>query len=277
MERKVREIVMGQNAVDGAGVHLVRVLGKDTMEAFDPFLMLDSFDSRNPADYIKGFPLHPHRGIETITYLAQGEIVHTDSLGNSGVIENGGTQWMTAGSGILHEEMPQAAPRMLGLQVWLNLPQTEKMTEPKYFDIPSSDVITVKSEDYVVRLISGEFAGKQGARPHHLQAAVFHILIEPGKEIKIPTKKGETVFIFSLVGDVKIAGQSYREKSAILFGDGDFIKVGTREGEVAQVMFFQAPPLHEPIAWGGPIVMNTAEELQFAFTELRAGTFIKRS
>ncbi len=145
-ERRVVKVIQGQNAVDGAGVHLVRVLGGSTVVDFDPFLMLDSFDSTNPDDYIKGFPMHPHRGIETITYLASGRIIHTDSLGNSGTIEDGGTQWMTAGSGILHEEMPQPAQRMLGLQVWLNLPQNEKMTEPKYFDIPSKDVGVVAKE-----------------------------------------------------------------------------------------------------------------------------------
>lgn len=275
MERKVKKVVVGQNAIDGAGVHLVRVLGKATIEDFDPFLMLDSFDSKNPADYVKGFPMHPHRGIETITYLAQGEIVHTDSLGNSGVIRDGDTQWMTAGSGILHEEMPQKTGRMLGLQVWLNLPQAEKMTEPKYFDIPGSSVATFETEDYLVRIISGEFGGKQGVTPHHLQAAIFDILIKPGAKICIPTKHEETVFIFTLQGDVEIAEKQYKEKSAVLFTDGDYLELGAPQDHSARVMFFQAPPLKEEIAWGGPIVMNTQEELNLAFTELRNGTFIK--
>ena len=271
-ERRVVKVIQGQNAVDGAGVHLVRVLGGSTVVDFDPFLMLDSFDSTNPDDYIKGFPMHPHRGIETITYLASGR---TDSLGNSGTIEDGGTQWMTAGSGILHEEMPQPAQRMLGLQVWLNLPQNEKMTEPKYFDIPSKDVGVVAKEDYTVRIVSGEFDGREGVKPHHIQAWVFDVSLNPGAEIEIPTKPDETVFVFLLEGDVEILGDHYQEKSAILFGSGDHIKVRAKDQGESRFMFFQAAPLREPVAWGGPIVMNTRAELQLAFDELRAGTFLK--
>ena len=275
MERPVKKVVQGKNAVDGAGVNLVRVLGNSTVEDFDPFLMLDSFDSTNPADYVQGFPMHPHRGIETITYLASGKIIHTDSLGNSGVIEDGGTQWMTAGSGILHEEMPQPVQRMLGLQVWLNLPQTEKLTEPKYFDIPREDVVVVEKEDYTVRIVSGEFEGREGVKPHHIQAWVFDVRLNPGAEIKIPTKPEETVFIFLLEGDAEIVGDHYQEKSAILFGAGDHIKIRAKDRGESRFMFFQAAPLGEPVAWGGPIVMNTRAELQLAFDELRAGTFIK--
>ncbi|MCD8163839.1 MAG: pirin family protein [Synergistaceae bacterium] len=135
MERKIIKTVQGQMATDGAGVRLVRVLGHETVRDFDPFLMLDSFDSRNPDDYTAGFPFHPHRGIETITYLIEGEMEHQDSLGNRGTIHGGESQWMTAGSGIMHQEMPMAGPRMLGLQIWLNLPQEDKMTAPRYFDI----------------------------------------------------------------------------------------------------------------------------------------------
>lgn len=275
IERKVTKVVQGQPAIDGAGVHLVRVLGKETIQDFDPFLMLDSFDSTNSADYIRGFPMHPHRGIETITYLASGKIVHEDSLGNRGVIEAGGTQWMTAGSGILHEEMPQAAERMLGLQVWLNLPQDEKMTEPKYFDIVKEDVVVVEESGYKLRIVSGNFGGQKGVQPHHLQASIFDVSLEPGAEITIPTEKEETVFIFLLEGNGEILGDDYQEKSAILFGKGDIIRIKAKDEQPTRFLFFQAPPLSESIAWGGPIVMNTRAELQLAFDELREGTFIK--
>lgn len=275
-ERSVNIVVRGQNAVDGAGVHLVRVLSDANVEDFDPFLMLDSFDSHNPNDYIKGFPMHPHRGIETITYLVHGKIVHEDSLGNQGEIVDGGTQWMTAGSGILHEEMPQAAERMLGLQLWLNLPQVDKMTEPKYFDITSNDVVVVENESSTIRIVSGNFGNHQGVKSHHIRAIIYDVTVEASKEIKIPTVKDETVFIFLLEGDVLISGEQYQEKSAILFAEGDYIKVSARNQAGARFMFFQAPRLDEPIAWGGPIVMNTREELQQAFEDLRSGNFIKK-
>lgn len=273
-EKKVVRVVKGQKTVDGAGVNLVRVLGSNTVKDFDPFLMLDSFDSANPADYVKGFPLHPHRGIETITYLVQGEIIHKDSLGNKGVITDGGTQWMTAGSGILHEEMPQASQRMLGLQFWLNLPQKEKMTEPKYFDIRKEDTLEIVREDYALRIISGNWEGEEGVRPHHIQATVMEFLLKVGKKLLIPVKPGENSFIFLLEGDAAIAGDRYDEKSAILFGEGEAIAVSAAERPL-RFMFLQGPRLQEPVAWGGPIVMNTQQELQQAFADLRSGDFIK--
>ena len=273
-DKKVVRVVRGQRTVDGAGVNLVRVLGRETVEDFDPFLMLDSFDSRHPEDYVKGFPLHPHRGIETVTYLVQGEIIHKDSLGNAGVIRDGGTQWMTAGSGILHEEMPQASERMLGLQLWLNLPQREKMTEPKYFDIRKQDTREIQREDYALRIISGNWEGEEGARPHHIQATLMEFLLKEGKQLHIPAKSDENSFIFLLEGDAVIAGDRYQEKSAILFGDGDVVRVSTADKPV-RFVFAQGPRLREPVAWGGPIVMNTQQELPQAFADLRSGNFIK--
>ena len=273
-EKMVVRVVKGQRTVDGAGVNLVRVLGRNTIEDFDPFLMLDSFDSRNPADYVKGFPLHPHRGIETVTYLVKGEIIHQDSLGNKGVITDGGTQWMTAGSGIMHEEMPQASQHMLGLQLWLNLPQKEKMTEPKYFDIRKEDTLEIHREDYMLRIISGSWEGEEGVKPHHIQATVMEFLLKEGKELLIPAKPEENSFIFLLEGDAIIAGDRYDEKSAILFGGGDTIKVSAAKNPL-RFMFLQGPKLRESVAWGGPIVMNTQQELQQAFADLRTGDFIK--
>ena len=172
-ERKVMKKNQGRSAVDGAGVHLVRVLGHDTIYDFDPFLLLDSFDSYNPDDYIKGFPMHPHRGIETITYLVEGEIDHEDSLGNKGKILSGQSQWMTAGRGILHQEMPQATSRVLGLQFWLNLPQKEKMTVPKYFDITSDMISVIEEEGVVIRVIAGNYKDIYGVKSPHIDTTLY--------------------------------------------------------------------------------------------------------
>ena len=273
--RTIARVVTGKPAVDGAGVKLTRVLGGETIEDFDPFLMLDSFDSTNPADYLRGFPTHPHRGIETITYLVDGELAHEDSLGNKGLIIPGASQWMTAGSGILHQEMPQEAERMLGLQLWLNLPAAEKMTEPKYFDIRPEDVGVAENSCATVRVISGSYEGVNGAKPHHIQATLLDVSLKEGQSIEIPVKEDETVFIFSLLGDTMVTGEIFQEKTALLLKDGNQVEVSALPGETARFILASAPALHEPIAWGGPIVMNTREELQLAFDELRAGTFIK--
>lgn len=273
-KRKVINTVKGYRTTDGAGVSLVRVLGPATVEDFDPFLMLDSFDSTNPNDYIAGFPLHPHRGIETVTYLANGEMKHRDTLGNEGSIFSGDAQWMTAGSGILHEEMPQPSDRMLGLQLWINLPQKDKMTTPKYFDIKAKDMPIKDYGDYSVKVIAGEYEDLKGVDTYHLQANLYEIKLQKGKTIKIPTKIDEKVFIFTLLGECKIDGKVYDEKTAILFNQGDYIEV---EGATDDLIFtfYEAPILNEEVAWGGPIVMNTREELNMAFEELENGTFIK--
>ncbi|AFA46898.1 pirin family protein [Acetobacterium woodii] len=273
-ERKVTQVIQGMKAVDGAGVHLTRVLSHQTVKDFDPFLMLDSFDSENPQDYIKGFPMHPHRGIETVTYLVKGLIEHQDSLGNKGVIESGCSQWMTGGSGILHQEMPQACERMLGFQLWLNLPKSEKMTKPKYFEIRSENIPLYKGNGFSVGVISGAYESIKGAEPHHIQATILDVSVEAGQSVEIPTQKGETVFVFLIEGQAVVSGNLYQEKSALLFDEGDLIKVKANDKGLRFAMF-SAPPLHESVAWGGPIVMNTEAELRQAFAELEEGTFIK--
>lgn len=270
-------MVRGHPAVDGAGVHLVRVLGGRTVEDFDPFLMLDSFDSTDPEDYIKGFPLHPHRGIETITYLIEGKIEHADSLGNKGVILSGQSQWMTAGSGILHEEMPRASARMLGLQIWLNLPRREKMTEPAYFDITGDMIPAVDDGAAIVRVISGRYKAAQGVNPRHIDATLYDVGLQPGASIDLETKRGENVFVFLIVGDAVIDGKEIPEKTAVLFGEGDGIRVTATPEAPSRFIFFSGRPLDEPVAWGGPIVMNTDEELETAFAELESGQFIKHA
>lgn len=275
--RNVKRLVTGHPAVDGAGVHLVRVLGPRTVKDYDPFLMLDSFDSTDPADYVKGFPMHPHRGIETITYLVEGVIEHEDSLGNKGVIRSGQSQWMTAGSGILHQEMPKPAPRMLGLQIWLNLPAAEKMADPHYFDITADMIQTVQDGAAVVRVISGEYKGTAGVAPRHIPATLYDISLPQGVALSIATKPDENVFVFLLEGDAVIGGERIQAKTAVLFGPGDGIVLAAPADADARVVFFSGKPLGEPVAWGGPIVMNTDEELETAFGELERGTFIKHN
>ena len=177
MDRKIKKIVKGQHTVDGAGVHLVRVLGYRDTKEFDPFLMLDSFDSKNPNDYNKGFPFHPHRGIETITYLIEGSMEHEDSLGNKGTIHPGESQWMTAGSGIMHQEMPIASDRMLGVQIWLNLPQKDKMVKPEYFEIKQDMMGKINIPEGSVQVISGSYKGINGVAPHYHNATLYDIII----------------------------------------------------------------------------------------------------
>lgn len=274
-KRHVSTVVRGRPAIDGAGVHLNRVLGLANVKDFDPFLMLDSFDSTDPAQYLKGFPMHPHRGIETITYLIHGKIAHEDSLGNEGLISDGASQWMTAGSGILHQEMPQATERLLGFQLWLNLPTEEKMTAPKYFDINPEDIKVLEEPGRVIKVLAGRYGNAEGVRPHHLQASILDISLEAGADIDVPVKEDETVFLFLILGDAVIDDERYDEKSALLMKDGDTVQVQAPQDTPVRFVVVSGPPLGEPIAWGGPIVMNTREELEHAFWELRNGQFIK--
>ena len=276
--RSIRRIVTGKPATDGAGVKLVRVIGYNDTQDFDPFLMLDAFDSTNPEDYVKGFPWHPHRGIETITYLIRGDIAHGDSLGNKGRILDGECQWMTAGSGILHQEMPQASERMLGTQLWLNLPAKDKMTEPKYNDIVGENVPTVAEEGLNIRIISGNYKGTDGAfRGEYADALYLDAEMAPGAEWLLETDPEATLFIYIVqgAGFFGPSGEGVAEKHAVLFEKGNAFRAKASEAG-ARIFLMAAKPLGEPIAWGGPIVMNTREELDLAFRELQEGTFIKR-
>ena len=275
--RAIKKTVRGRATVDGAGVHLVRVLGSETVYDFDPFLMLDSFDSTNPPDYTKGFPMHPHRGIETITYLIEGEMSHEDSLGNKGLIRSGESQWMTAGSGIMHQEMPQASKRMLGAQIWLNLPANEKMVDPVYFDIKQSMIPVVTEGPITVRVISGTYKNANGVTPAHVKATLYDVSAEKGATAEIPGDPKENAFVFLIEGDAIVDGKLIREKTAVLFGDGDEIKVSATAEKPSRFIYFQGPKLNEEVAWARPIVMNTQKELEQTFQELRHGTFIKHS
>ncbi len=284
--RKLTEAVRGQNAVDGAGVRLRRVLGYRTIRDFDPFLMLDGFDSTDPEDYIKGFPWHPHRGIETVTYLLKGDIEHGDSLGNKGVIGDLQCQWMTAGSGIIHQEMPRAAERMLGCQLWVNLPKKDKMTRPAYRDIQQQDVAVVSEKDATIRVLSGNYKNNPGAvKGEYVKVQYLDVALEPDIIWSYAeTPNDQTLFLYlidgTLAADEALAG--FEEKACAMLmttlsGDSSaYDEVKVKAGpEGARFFLIAARPLHEPVAWGGPIVMNTQEELNLAFSELESRTFIK--
>ena len=294
MPRCVTMQVAGMPAVDGAGVHLVRVLGAQTIRDFDPFLMLDAFDSKNPADYTAGFPMHPHRGIETVTYLAEGRIEHEDSLGNKGAIVSGGCQWMTAGGGILHQEMPKPVPRMLGLQLWVNLGRDDKMVRPKYRDIQPRQVTHVREPGVEVRVLSGEYKGQAGAmQADYVKVTFLDVTLDAGAVWSLDTNPEDTVFAYVLYGDCSagpVPGDSpcggkginytgatpIQARRAVLFGPGDCLTL--RGGTIdSRLVVVAGKPLKEPVAWGGPIVMNTEQELQQAFYELQTGTFIKKA
>lgn len=280
--RTVAETVSGTPAVDGAGVKLVRVLGPKTTERFDPFLMLDAFDSENPADYTKGFPWHPHRGIETVTFLIRGRIDHGDSLGNSGTIGSGDCQWMTAGSGIIHQEMPKAASRILGLQLWINMPAAHKMDDPAYHDITADMVPEINENGATVRIIGGSLNGTDGAfRGTYVDALLLDVALQPGAGIDIPVDELDTVFVYSMEGKVSFDPKSLEPKTyieyrkAVRLENGNLVRLTASTSESARQVLFAAKPLKEPIAWGGPIVMNTREELDTAFMELERETFIR--
>jgi quercetin 2,3-dioxygenase len=276
--RTIKKIIRGRAAVDGAGVHLVRLFGHDDVYDFDPFLLMDAFDSTRPEDYIRGFPWHPHRGIETVTYLIRGDLEHGDSLGNSGSILDGDCQWMTAGSGIIHQEMPQPSERLLGCQIWLNLPAKDKMTPPAYNDILDADVPVVEECGTQVHIIAGAYQGKSGAfEGKFISPLYLDIEAGVGVEWTLDTDPGSTLFVYILAGGASFDPQADNlipEKSVVLFNEGD--RFWMRAGDIGvRMLLLSAPPLHEPIAWGGPIVMNTPQELNQAFADLRANTFIK--
>jgi redox-sensitive bicupin YhaK (pirin superfamily) len=274
--RSIQKIITGQNAVDGAGVKLVREIGYHDTKEFDPFLMLDAFDSTDPSDYVKGFPWHPHRGIETITYLIEGTIEHGDSMGNSGVIGPGDCQWMTAGSGIIHQEMPKTSKRMLGAQLWLNLPAKDKMTKPAYRPIVKDDIPIADIDKGRVHIICGSWNGVNGAIDgDYVKALYLDIELDSNASIEFETNPDHTLFVYIIEGDAVFGdSKSVAEKHVVLFNNGSVFKAVTSSNPV-RFLLMSGKPLQEPIAWGGPIVMNTQEELNLAFRELDENTFIK--
>jgi redox-sensitive bicupin YhaK (pirin superfamily) len=296
--RPVKEVIHTTPTIEGAGVKLQRAFGFGKTKDFDPFLLLDDFRNDNPADYLAGFPWHPHRGIETITYVLAGSVDHGDSLGNKGKLTAGDVQWMTAGSGILHQEMPKGDTqgRMHGFQLWANLPSSLKMTHPRYQDIPSATIPEVIDDDGThVRIICGEFWGKKGpvegvaADPNYLD-----ISVPPNKRkrLKIETTRKAFAYVFAGNGTFRDASEpravltdkvvqpdaapvyDATNHSLILFDRGDEITVYAGP-EGIRFLLVSGKPIEEPVAWYGPIVMNTQAELRQAMADLQNGTFIK--
>ena len=275
MERKIAKTVTGFMTKDGAGVNLVRVLGNDTVDEYDPILLLDSFDSTDPNEYIAGFPMHPHRGIETISYIYHGKMTHRDSLGNEDTIEDGEVQWMTAGSGIMHEEMLPASKRLLGVQLWLNLPAGKKMVSPAYHSIKKTEIEEIPVENGFLRLLAGSYEGKKGFMSMYLPLDYYDIHLEPQGEIIINTEADRSVTVFTLLGEAYIGNERIKEKTAVKLSKGDKTIIRSTD-HACQVLWVSSNQLNETVAWGGPIVMNTKEELNKAFDDLRNGTFLQQ-
>lgn len=298
--RPVRSVTPARPTMEGAGVKLHRAFGFGETDAFDPFLLLDDFRNETPEDYLAGFPWHPHRGIETITYVLAGSVEHGDSLGNKGTLGAGDVQWMTAGSGIMHQEMPAGDTdgKMHGFQLWANLPSRLKMTEPRYQDIPGSEVPEIIDDDgTVVRVIVGDFWGKTGpvdgiaASPRYLD-----ISVPPGKRKMLPVETTRHAFAYVFAGSGSFSDTSepfgvltereggngeevlVREqtgnRSLVLFDSGDEVVVQAGD-EGVRFLLVSGEPIREPVAWYGPIVMNTRDELRQAVADLQNGTFIK--
>jgi redox-sensitive bicupin YhaK (pirin superfamily) len=277
MERVVKNIFKSRLTLEGAGVRLHRVFGYHQVPLFDPFLLLDHFGSGDPEDYIKGFPWHPHRGIETVTYMLSGQVEHGDSLGNTGVIDSGDLQWMTAGSGIIHQEMPQRYDGLLeGFQLWVNLPAKKKMTTPRYRGIIDSQLPIVHHEDATLKVIAGNVVGTQGpVTDLMVDIEYYDVTLVKGKDFIRPTKKGYTTFLYVISGSGSIVDKKIMPHHGVLLSDGDRVRISAED--MLRFLFITGEPLKEPVAWGGPIVMNTEAELGQAFKELDEGTFVKTS
>ena len=270
MLRHATNVVKGYRTQDGAGVSLVRVLGDQTARDFDPFLMLDSFDSVNPDDYTAGFPLHPHRGIETISYLREGAMHHRDTMGFEDTVASGEVQWMCAGSGVEHEETIPAARRLLGVQLWLNLPSSDKMARPTYHAVKRDAIESVPLDGAVLRLLAGRYVdgnGKvhQGFVGEHLPLDYYELTVDEDR----------SVLAFTLEGPALIGGLPLGEKTAVKLVEGDRVGITATGEKPSVVLLMSSVALREPIAWGGPIVMNSTTGLRQAFRDLDEGTFIK--
>lgn len=278
MLRKVENMVQGFRTQDGAGVSLVRVLGITTANIYDPFLMLDAFDSTNPNDYTAGFPMHPHRGIETVTFLSKGSIVHEDHLGTKASISDGEAQWLTAGSGAFHSEMPQPAERMLGTQLWLNIPAKYKMTaEPFYHGVINDEIEEIELESGKLRLISGNYEEHSGIQGKYLPLDYYDIHLDAHGSLTLDVAgENKSAMVFTLEGEAIVSGENVPEKTAAKLGDGDAVTIEAGENPI-EILFMCSEKLDEPIVWQGPIVMNTQEEIRQAFDDLQNGEFIKQN
>ena len=282
LRRQIERIIEPEPVIEGAGVRLKRSIATQRMNYLDPFLLLDHFESSDPREYQAGFPLHPHRGIETVTYVLRGAVHHKDTLGNSGTIGAGDVQWMTAGRGIMHEEMPQVRPEgIAGFQLWVNLPAKLKMTKPRYQDIRAAQIPKITAAGGVkIRVIAGTVAGVNGpvtgiaANPTYLDVSI------PARaSFSQPIERGHTAFAYVFEGEAQFTGEAREDGTwvshprLVVLGDGDDVKVVTGERPV-RMLLVSGKPLREPIARYGPFVMNTQEEIEQALLDLRRGTFV---
>ena len=298
--RKIKKVWQSKPTLEGAGVRLRRAFGYSQVPQFDPFLLLDDFRADDPADYLKGFPWHPHRGIETITYVLAGEVKHGDSMGNQGVITPGEVQWMTAGSGIIHQEMPRGDDkgRMYGFQLWANLPASHKMMEPRYRDVKRLQIPEVSLAQGVrVKIICGRVNGAEGpVRDIVTDPEYLEVSVPAGAAFHHPIQRGHTAFAYVIEGEGyfdperdayahEVIGANYfdfdrrcvcGDRAIVLYGDGEVVVVEAMASPV-RFLLISGLPIGEPVAWYGPIVMNTREELRLAFEEYQQGTFIKHA
>ena len=296
--RKIKKVFSSKATIEGAGVHLKRAFGFYQVPQLDPFLLLDDFHSNNPQDYIQGFPWHPHRGIETITYVLHGEVEHGDSMGNKGIIGSGDVQWMTAGSGIIHQEMPVGEKEGLlwGFQLWANLPASQKMMEPRYREIKKEQIPQIDFQKGVsIKIIAGDVNQVKGPVTEIvIEPQFLDVSVDPKTGFNFPVKKEHTVFVYVIEGKgyfdndrdceaFEFEGANYFDygrdclfgpENLIVFGEGNELVIETTEQPV-HFLLVSGKPLREPVAWRGPIVMNTDKELKIAFEEYQAGTFIK--
>ena len=280
--REVARRFPGVETMEGAGVRLRRQFGNPQVPLFDPFLLLDNFGSSNPEDYLAGFPWHPHRGIETVTYMLEGQVAHGDSLGNEGVIDGGDVQWMSAGSGIIHQEMPQRRDGNLsGFQLWVNLPARAKMSQPSYRGLTATDFPVVTTDEGTrVKVVAGSYRNVEGpVAGLPIDPLYLDVTLPPDSDFVQPTKLGHTAFVHTIEGSAKFfprETQPTQKNTTLLLGDGDEVRIRSGQ-EGARFLLVSGRPLHEPVAWYGPIVMNRPEELSTAIRELRDGDFIKHS
>ena len=296
--RKIAKVLKSKPTIEGAGVHLKRAFGFSQVPTFDPFLLLDDFRSDNPDHYLKGFPWHPHRGIETITYVLRGDVEHGDSMGNKGIISSGDIHWMTAGNRIIHQEMPKGDSdgSMYGFQLWANLPKSHKMIDPRYRDVKAKQIPEMRLGNGTrIRIICGNIDGKKGpVQDIVIDPEYLDVTVPARSEFTHPTKRSHTVFAYIIEGNgyfckeknpfsYEIEGINYFDMKRdlflsngdlVLFDDGDQVMVST-EGDPVRFLLISGKPIREPIAWYGPIVMNTNDELRIAFEEYDNGTFIK--
>ncbi|NQV92889.1 pirin family protein [Candidatus Kaiserbacteria bacterium] len=277
-KRGIQKILKTKPTIEGAGVHLMRGFSYNEVSDFDPFLLFDDFSGENPSDYRAGFPWHPHRGIETVTYMLKGSAEHKDSIGSSGVIGPGDVQWMTAGSGIIHQEMPiESEEGIQGFQLWVNLPAKNKMMSPRYQDISNKDIQKVEKDGTKVKVIAGVYGDIKGPVSDLMVKPIyFDVSLEKGKTFSCALPKGYTAFLYIISGGVLIGDHDELVESGniILTTHEDFFECTSTESS-AHFLFISGKPLGEKIAWHGPIVMNTEVELQEAFDEYRDGTFVK--